>query len=930
MAKLSSDGKYVTVEKGDTLSEIARDYGNGKTYKQLAAINDISDPNKIYVGQKIYLTDSGGSGSGSGSGSKPADSNKVTIKQFGLLSSAENTLFATWDWSKSSQTESYKVLWAYKDGSGTVLVGNDSSIQVDSVTPTASRQSTYAIPNGALEVKFKVKPISKKKKVNGKETTYWTGEWTDFKIYKCETPLETPAVPEVVIKDNKLTATLDNIDIEGADTIEFEVVKVDVEKNKKTKFVSNAKCKIASGAASYSCAVDAGAEYQVRCRAAKGTKLYSEWSDYSGNEKSNPSAPTKITTIRADSKNTVYLEWTESATATNYEIQYTTNKDYFDVSSQVQSITTENETPKYVIPGLTLGEEYFFRVRAIRDGLESGWSEINSVIVGKKPAAPTTWSSTTTAVDGEDIILYWMHNSEDGSRQKAAKLQININGVENTYTLIDRFENEDISYIPLTEIEQDEGKNNSCRVLINDRGAKIKWRVCTKGVYEAEEPDDSYGPYSVWRTIDVYEKPTMSLAITNSISGNNSIDTVTSYPFYISGHSGPTNQSPIGYHVVVTSNEVYETLDRIGNEIVVNAGEEVYSRYYDVFDAWESPHDLLLELLPGSIDLANGISYTVTCTVTMNSGLTAVNSIEFDVSWDERDSDPNAEISVDTDSFTAYIRPYCESTSITRYKVSYRSGNVYRRENERLTNVWGQELPGINTTTGEQVFEGVDADGNDIYFCEVEEATDITNVLLSVYRREFDGSFVELASDLDAANRTTVTDPHPSLDMARYRIVAISKDTGAVTYCDLPGYPVNGISAIIQWDETWTRFDHTEEDEMEQPAWSGSLLKLPYNIDVTDNAKPDVALVEYIGREHPVGYYGTQVGQTANWSMEIPKADKETLYALRRLQRWMGNVYVREPSGSGYWANTTVSFSQNHCEVTIPVTLSIVRVEGGV
>ena len=64
--------------------------------------------------------------------------------------------------------------------------------------------------------------------------------------------------------------------------------------------------------------------------------------------------------------------------------------------------------------------------------------------------------------------------------------------------------------------------------------------------------------------------------------------------------------------------------------------------------------------------------------------------------------------------------------------------------------------------------------------------------------------------------------------------------------------------------------------------------------------------------------------------MEIPADDKETLYALRRLQMWMGNVYVREPSGSGYWASISVSFNQKHCEVTIPVTLSITRVEGGI
>lgn len=36
---------------------------------------------------------------------------------------------------------------------------------------------------------------------------------------------------------------------------------------------------------------------------------------------------------------------------------------------------------------------------------------------------------------------------------------------------------------------------------------------------------------------------------------------------------------------------------------------------------------------------------------------------------------------------------------------------------------------------------------------------------------------------------------------------------------------------------------------MEQPAWAGSMLKLPYNIDVSDSNESDVTLVEYIGRK---------------------------------------------------------------------------------
>ena len=56
----------------------------------------------------------------------------------------------------------------------------------------------------------------------------------------------------------------------------------------------------------------------------------------------------------------------------------------------------------------------------------------------------------------------------------------------------------------------------------------------------------------------------------------------------------------------------------------------------------------------------------------------------------------------------------------------------------------------------------------------------------------------------------------------------------------------------------------------------------------------------------------------------------QNLQTYVKLSLWMGDVYVREPSGSGYWASIKVSFSQKHCDVVIPVTLSLTRVEGGI
>lgn len=894
MAKLSSDGKSVTVEKGDTLGQIAIDYAGGySNYKKLAAINSIPNPDLIFIGQVIKLEASGDS-------SSSTNSNKPIVNQFGLQSDADSVLFATWTWSKS-KTESYKILWTYETGNGVRFVGSNTSITVDKDMPEVARQSTYTIPDNATKIRFKVKPVSEKKSKNNSESSYWEAQWSDEKVYTDSTPLVTPPVPNVKIEKYKLTATLDNLTID-ATGIEFEVIK----DNAANPF-NVGKATIVTSHAAYSCTIDAGAEYKVRCRAYKGSD-YSEWSNYSNNEGSMPGTPSGITSIRATSKTSIYLEWEAVVNATTYDIQYTTEKRYFDGSD---GLTTANgiEDDHYEFTNLESGKEYFFRVRAVNEDGASAWCEPKSVIIGKKPAAPTTWSSTTSAIVGESLNLYWIHNSADGSSQTEAILELTINDpVTGEFT--------DLITV-LNDREEDEKDKTSVYAIDTTKypeGTTIRWRVCTRGVTA------DYGDWSILRTIDIYAPPTLELKLMDG--SNNSVQTLTSFPINISALAGPNTQAPISYHLTIVANELYETVDSVGNQKTISQGDAVYSKHFDI----TAP--LKVALSAGDIDLENNISYTANCIVSMDSGLKAESSLEFDVQWVDPIYEPNAELSVDPEIYTASIRPYCSSTAIVNHIVN-KNGNVYEVTDETIGLVYGEVVPRVRTTTNELVYSGVTTNGDEILYAKVQHEEFVNDVLLAVYRREFDGSFTMLAEELDGAVPTTIIDPHPSLDFARYRIVATSKATGSVSFSDLPGYPVGGIAAIIQWDEKWTSFETSEESALEQPPWSGSMLKLPYNIDVSDSNRSDVSLIEYIGRSHPVAYYGTQVGSASTWNMVIDKKDKETLYGLRRLAKWMGNVYVREPSGSGYWANISVSFSQKHCDVTIPVTMSISRVEGG-
>lgn len=762
----------------------------------------------------------------------------ATITGFGIQAGTDRTVYATWDWSEE-HTKGYNVKWYYDtgdaNGSGTIwFIGNDNEV--------TEKQSTYSAPTNAKRVRFVVKPVSEQQDANNATSVYWTAGWSTEKIYNFSSNIPTtPSAPSVKLEKYTLTATLDNSDTD-ATIIQFQVLKDNsiVFKTGQVEIEGDYKY------AQYSCYVDAGSEYKVRCRGCRNS-LYSEWSEYSEKVSTIPATPSGFTECRAKTSTSVYLEWDAVNTAKSYDIEYATSKDYFDSSDKTTTINGIEST-RYEKTGLENGDTYFFRLRAVNDSGNSPWSEISSVIVGKEPAAPTTWSSTTKAIVGEPLTLYWVHNSMDGSSQTYAELEIYYNGAKTTHTIQNSTD----------EDEKDKTSSYTVSTSGYTEGTEIQWRVRTAGVV------GSYGDWSVQRTIEIYAPPTLTLSATDAYG--NDIESLSSLPILIRASSGPSTQIAIGYHLSVTSNDIYDTVDNLGNAKTVNKGDTLYSRYFD------NSSTLSVTLSASDLCLENNVSYKITCVVSMNSGLTAENSIDFKVAWDDTYYSINCKLAINYTDYVASICPYCKDKSGTY-------------------------------------------------------AEDVT---LSVYRRDFDGKFTEIITGVENVKNMFVTDPHPALDYARYRIVATYKNTGRVDYYDAPAYPVGGKEVVIQWDEAWSDYDSDIEDTLASPSWSGSMLKLPYNIDISDSNAKDVSLVEYIGREHPVGYYGTQIRTASNWNMDIPASDIETLYALRRLQNWMGDVYVREPSGAGYWASISVSFSKKHCNVVIPVSISVTRVEGGV
>ena len=996
-----------TVKKGDTLSEIALKYYKDAGYSSyknymnyLAELNKIANVNLIYIGQVLKL-----------SGSKPVVSKNLSsqakITNFGIQSNSDNTLFATWTWDRDN-VENYKVEWYYDTGDGVWFVGTQSTVTV--------KQSLYSIPQNAKKVRFRVMPVSKTHTVNKKETRYWSADWTAYKTHiVAAKPLTKPSKPNLKYwnKNGSKTQYYFEADTtftleEGTTRIRFDFYNITTGKTKTivSKVTSNNVGDNANVMRGKYENPNFDSTYKVRCRAEifKNSKVtnYSEWSDYSEEVMTKPSGNSdgfkvcRAETIDGDpTKVDVYLEWVVKAKPGNsltsktytFDIEWTTDKKYFDSSTGVGStsidktvVLTQGGTYSCRIPNLDIGKIYYFRIKTTNSSGSSEWSKITTLITGSQPTPPTTWSSTNTAVAGEELILYWQHNSEDGSQQTHAKIHLYkeceypvgykaravfensyvptygtvvIKGtyrkedgkwvvdngdsfdlysfIENGETIYFYFKTEEIETVKswgvfdTIEIDKETSEYSIDTTQYDEEGVTIGWSVITAGVYR--EPDGSicYSDPSTVRSFSIYSKPTIESDIRNQ--NGDSIYTVESFPFSMTLTSGPLHQKPMAYIIQITANESYETVDSVGDTKYVSAGDIVYSKHF--YPSEDDPYNFTVELSAGDIVLENDISYTVTSTVSMNSGLQSSDEQEFKIGWQERYYEPTAEIGSEDFTYTASIRPYCEHHPCYKVNKNPITG-AYKKSDDIVFPVDAYVVDDAYTDTNESVNQYVDGNGETIYFCMSETPILVDNVSLSVYRHNFDGEMVEIASGINNNGEVIVIDPHPPLNYVRYRIVATDTETGTVSYVDLAPYPIGGSSIMLQWDESWREYTAASDDELAESPWAGSMLKLPYNISVSDSYARDVSLINYIGRKHPVSYFGTQVGETSSWSTVIPAYDTETLNGLRRLAVYQGNVYVREPSGSGYLAEVRVSFNQKYDDLTIPISLSITRVEGGV
>ena len=355
--------------------------------------NNIKNANLIYPGEIIWL-------SGTASTTTTSSARKIVtnliVKQHALY---EREAIARWDFKYKSETDHYILKWGYSNSRGDYYPVDD--VTVKQTWATYSVPTLPGIPLEDMKVSLTVTPVAKTKiDGNGKEYTPWKGEESARVLYqyKNNSPSDTPSAPDVEIEDYKLTAKVTNVP-SNVTEVEFVVFRDNI--TFKTNVV-----RVVSNQAVYTITIEAGGSYRVKCRYVNANGN-GEWSSWSGESKTKPNAPTRIKTCRAETETSVYLDWDAVENATSYDLEYSEKREYLEGSNQTSTQTGIKST-SYILSGLESGKEYFFRLRAVNSQGESGWTGIVSVIVGTEPAAPTTWSSTTTVVTGEQVTLYWV------------------------------------------------------------------------------------------------------------------------------------------------------------------------------------------------------------------------------------------------------------------------------------------------------------------------------------------------------------------------------------------------------------------------------------------------------------------------------------------------------------------------------------------
>lgn len=782
----------------------------------------------------------------------------------------------------------------------------------------------WSFPENALDVEFKARAYAKTYDAGGYQDSHWgvsyvqctTGlqYWGDARI---PDTAPTPTITRDRSLGSQVILELTDIRDEGnnknVNKVEFQILKVNNDNEDGEPIAGTFEATVSDyNTCRYVATIGSEYGYRFRCRywGSNGQSDHPErepsvvagpWSPLSEVVHGVPNAP-KIEYIVKEGKNDVYFKISETSHVYQFQIQVATREMAFkrmdaweianpdlieDQEARAQALlldppvaeefTNRNSTFNHTLPASEQGRMYY-RVRAMSDqtdAMYSGWSDPYEFTFGDPLRAPIIWSAASFANIGDPAItLCIMHNSPTGSKPTGAKIEYHINGGRAQFFPAE-------GYIDPPQSSGDSAANTfSVPFPLSDitEECEIRWHART---FEDAEPGTSSAEPSPWseqNTFWVYNKPVLHLTFPDipvseyetitTEGGEQSVPVVASYPLHFL--AVPTligAQSITSYTVRIVTATTFKDVDQQGRPVNHNRGDVIYT-FYDV----KSVGSLEKYIGASEVLLRDGCIYELQVTASVNTGAIAEASALFVVDFPVTNMNITCSFNKNMNTASLALNPMATI-----------------RQND-------QDVPAPNT-------------------------------ILSVYRKNQDGTLVPIEENIPNSRAVYITDPHPNLRYAEYRIVAIDTVTGGVQFFDTPTYDIGIYDIILQWDDYLG--DVLSTATPDSTDYVGNMVRLPFNVDVSESANLENNMVKYIGRKDPVSYYGTQTGYTANWSTVIPKYETEIIRKLRQLQVYPGDVYVREPSGTGYWANVKVTFPINHVALTVSVSLTITRVEGG-
>ena len=339
-------------------------------------------------------------------------------------------------------------------------------------------------------------------------------------------------------------------------------------------------------------------------------------------------------------------------------------------------------------------------------------------------------------------------------------------------------------------------------------------------------------------------------------------------PVNITVDPNASSQAPIVADVEICAANDHMATKPDGTLYDVLANERVWSAH---FASPEVP--LSIALGPGDVHLEDGQEYILRGKCAMSSGLVCENSVGFTYDIDYADIALGAEV---------------------------RSANDYGVE----ISPWALDQEQRN-------------DGTPNY---------LKTIIFDIYRIDADGSLVHLAKGMPNTGTYSFIDMHAPFGRQIYRVVATDTTTGALSFEDELVHLNARNSLCFSWNDESHIYYADEDDEGFTPSTSERVLELPGGITLTESSEGDRMGREFIGDRYPDSSYGTQLGTTLSCSAEFFKGDETEIALVRELEVWMGDVYVREPMGGGFWAMVSTSISASKDSPVVTASFQVTRI----